>query len=246
MKAAWFDPVAGVSGDMFVAALLDAGASFPAVKEAVEALALPGIGVSALEVSSHGLKATRFSVVDLATGKNADQVEGHFHRTPLDLLRLIEASPLEGAVKVYSSRVVRLLGEAEAKVHGVAFEEVHFHEVGAADTLVDAVAASAALVYLGVEKCFSGTVRVGSGTVKAAHGLLPVPAPATLELLKGCPVETGVEGFELATPTGAALLRCFAEWFGPMPPMTVEAAGYGAGTKDIGAPNVFRAVLGYL
>jgi uncharacterized protein (TIGR00299 family) protein len=140
--------------------------------------------------------------------------------------------------------VFEIIGRAEATVHGVGVEEVHFHEVGALDTIVDIVSAASALRLLNVEMVLCSPIHVGSGTVTCAHGVLPVPAPATLEILKGIPVyATEVQG-ELATPTGAALLKQFCTRFGPMPPLIVETIGYGAGTREFGIPNLLRATVG--
>lgn len=244
MKVAYFDSATGVSGDMFVGALLDAGASFEAVVGAVAALALPDIGVKAEKTRSHGLSATRFSVVQASTGRNAEEVEGDAHRGPDEMAAIIGKSALAPAVREHALAVVGLLAKAEAFVHGVALSEVHFHEVGAVDTLVDAVAASAAFVSLGIERAVASPVSVGGGVVKTMHGVVPVPAPATVELLRGAPVRHGGVDRELATPTGVALLRHFAERFGPVEEMTIFAAGYGAGRMEIGSPNVFRVVLG--
>lgn len=143
-----------------------------------------------------------------------------------------------------ASSVFELLGAAEGKVHGVSPDAVHFHEVGALDAIADIVAAASAFHQLTVDEAWCSPVHVGFGTVRCAHGVLPVPAPATLELLRGVPVYSdGVRG-ELTTPTGAALLRHFCSGFGPMPPLVVEGVGYGAGSVDFGIPGLFRATLG--
>jgi uncharacterized protein (TIGR00299 family) protein len=142
--------------------------------------------------------------------------------------------------------VFKLLAVAEAKVHGTTVEEVHFHEVGALDCIVDIVSAASAFHQLGIDETWCSPVHVGSGTVRCAHGLLPVPAPATMELLQGVPIySTEVKG-ELVTPTGAALIRHFSKGFAPMPQMIVERVGYGAGSKDFGIPNLLRATIGQL
>lgn len=246
MKIAYFDSATGVSGDMFVGALLDAGASFDAVAEAVAALALPDIGVKAEKVRSHGLSATRFSVVQLSAGVNAEEVEGDAHRGPEEMAAIIEKRALSGEVKRHALAVIDLLAKAEAKVHGVEVRDVHFHEVGAVDTLVDAVAAAAAFVSLGIGRAVASPVSVGGGVVRTMHGVVPVPAPATVELLRGTQVRHGGIDRELTTPTGAALLRHFASGYGPLEEMTLLGAGYGAGRMEIGSPNVFRVVLGEL
>lgn len=244
MRIAWFDSVAGVSGDMFVGALIDAGAPFDAVKAAVDALGLSDVRVQAQKVISHSIAATSFSVVDAAKGRPVEEVGGDFHRHPSDLYRIIENAGLPDSVRRNAVAVIKLLAKAEAAVHGVSEEEVHFHEVGALDTVVDSVAAAAAMEALGVGSATSSPVKVGGGEVMTMHGRLPVPAPATLILLKGARISHGGIDMELTTPTGAALLRHYASSFGPVPEMTVLAAGYGAGKREIGSPNLFRVLIG--
>jgi uncharacterized protein (DUF111 family) len=168
----------------------------------------------------------------------------HGHRNLHDIRGLIEASTLETAVKEKSMQIFTRLAEAEARVHRTTIEEVHFHEVGALDAIIDIVGAVVGLKNLEIEKLYCSPLHVGSGTIECAHGTLPVPAPATLELIKGKPVySTGVKG-ELLTPTGAAILTTLASEFGPMPAMTVEATGYGAGTLDPPVPNLLRIAIG--
>jgi uncharacterized protein (DUF111 family) len=168
----------------------------------------------------------------------------HPHRGFSEIRALIRGAGLPGAVADDAVAVFELLGAAEAKVHGRSPEEVHFHEVGALDAIADVVAAASAFYQIGADEAWCSPVHVGSGTVRCAHGVLPVPAPATLELLRGVPVYSeGVRG-ELATPTGAALLKHFCAGFGPMPPLVVEGVGYGAGSRDFGIPGLFRATLG--
>ena len=168
----------------------------------------------------------------------------HGHRNLHDIQGLIEASTLETAVKEKSVQIFTRLAEAEARVHRTTIEEVHFHEVGALDAIIDIVGAVVGLKNLEIEKLYCSPLHVGSGTIECAHGTLPVPAPATLELIKGKPVySNGVKG-ELLTPTGAAILTTLASEFGPMPAMTVEATGYGAGTLDPPVPNLLRIAIG--
>lgn len=168
----------------------------------------------------------------------------HEHRNLHDIQRLIEASTLEAAVKEKSLQIFTRLAEAEAQVHRTGIDQIHFHEVGALDAIIDIVGAVVGFKNLGVEKLYCSPLHVGSGTVECAHGTLPVPAPATLELIKGKPVySTGVQG-ELLTPTGAAILTTMAAEFGPMPAMTVKTTGYGAGTLDPPVPNLLRLSIG--
>lgn len=274
----YLDAFAGVSGDMFVGALLDVGIDLEAVRRDVTCLNLEGFEIRATKVTRQGLMGTKFDVLDPTTGKNVDNVAGHEHghghghhhegdrheqghhrhnsssnrheprkhehRGLSEIRRIIGKSSLSPEIAADAIAVFEILGRAEAAVHGVEIEEVHFHEVGALDTIVDIVAATSALHHLGVNEVVCSPIHVGSGTVQCAHGVLPVPAPATLEILKGIPIyATDVQG-ELATPTGAALLKQFCTRFGPMPHLLVEAIGYGAGTRDFGIPNLLRATVG--
>ncbi len=169
---------------------------------------------------------------------------GHADRGLREIRQLVRGSGIPAPVAGDALAVFELLAAAEAKVHGVSPEEVHFHEVGALDSIADIVAAASAFHQIGPDEAWCSPIHVGCGTVRCAHGVLPVPAPATLELLKGIPVYSdGIRG-ELATPTGVALLRHFCTGFCPMPPLVVEAVGYGAGSKDFGIPSLFRATLG--
>ena len=240
MLAIYVDPFSGIAGDMLLGALLDAGLAEARLRQALAALPLEGYRLAVGREERRGLAAAR-AEVRLAAG--ADQP----HRRLADIERLLAAAPLPGAAAATARAVFRRLAEAEAKVHGCAPEEVHFHEVGAVDSIVDIVGTCAGLALLGVERVIAGPVPTGSGTVETAHGRLPVPAPATLELLRGVPTRASDEPGELTTPTGAALLAVLAERFGPMPAMTVEAVGYGAGSRQgQRLPNVLRVVLGQL
>jgi uncharacterized protein (TIGR00299 family) protein len=161
-----------------------------------------------------------------------------------DILKILESSELPSDVRTTATRIFKRLAEAEAKVHGIPVERVHFHEVGALDTIADVVGAIVCFKSSGAEALYSSDVNVGSGFVKTAHGILPVPAPATLELLSGTPVYSSGIKSELVTPTGAAVLTELCSGFGPMPHMLVEKTGYGAGTKDLEMPNLLRVILG--
>ena len=293
----YFDASAGVSGDMFVGALLDLGASLDVVRSHVADLGVPGIELRARKVTNHGIAGTKFDVLDPESGRPVDGLDaphehhvhqhdhdhgfghahdhhhhhghahpehdhdhGHAHRHEhalghthghgrehrglREIRRLIRGSKLPAPVADDALAVFELLAASEAKVHGTSLEDVHFHEVGALDAIGDIVAAASAFHLIGADEAWCSPIHVGCGTVRCAHGVLPVPAPATLELLKGMPTYSdGVRG-ELATPTGAALLRRFCKGFSAMPPLVVEAVGYGAGTKDFGIPGLFRATLG--
>ncbi|MHC4952777.1 MAG: nickel pincer cofactor biosynthesis protein LarC [Planctomycetota bacterium] len=235
MRIALVDPFAGVAGDMFVGALLDAGASFPAVRDGLKALHVEGFTVSHRKVQRCGIAAKKFRV---------RHKESHHHRGLSTILKLIKKSGLDRAVRERASAAFTRLGEAEAKVHGVPLEKVHFHEVGALDAICDIVGAAIAMEALGIERLFTRALPLFHGMVEAAHGRIPLPAPATLELMRGWPTfDSGLEG-ELVTPTGAALVTA---WATPdsVPAFVPDAIGYGAGERDPDAyPNVCRITVG--
>ncbi len=236
MTLAYFDCFAGAGGDMIVAALIGAGADISAIESAVGRLNMQGVTLSATTVTRNGLAGTLFSVaVD-----QADQP----HRHLAGILDLIDSADLPGQAGPRAKAVFRKLADAEATVHKTDVESVHFHEVGAVDSIVDVVAACVALEQLGVDRVLCSPITTGSGTVKCEHGVLPVPTPATARLLVGTPtVARDIDG-EATTPTAAALLTTLAESFGPMPPCEVSAVGYGAGTREGGKlPNLLRVFL---
>jgi uncharacterized protein (TIGR00299 family) protein len=238
MRIAYFDCFAGASGDMILGALLDAGLPLQTLKAELAKLRLSHYDVDVRSVHKSGLGACHALVL-------VDQDHhGHEHRHLGHITAIIEQSDLGQPVKADSIAVFRRLADAEAKVHRTTVENIHFHEVGAMDAVIDVVGAVAGLRALGIEKIVCSPLHLGSGTVQCAHGTLPVPAPATAELVKGKPVySTGVQG-ELLTPTGAAILTTLAEDFGPMPAMTVDAVGYGAGSAERAIPNLLRVVVG--
>ncbi|NOY44983.1 MAG: LarC family nickel insertion protein [Deltaproteobacteria bacterium] len=257
----YLDAGAGVSGDMFVGALLDAGASLDLVREHVGSLGVEGIRLEARKVTRRGVVGTKFHVLDPETRTPVDQTpsahpghhhgghhgHGHHHhprRGLREILAIIGKAPLPEPVAQDAAGVFRLLAAAEARVHGTSPDEVHFHEVGALDAIADIVAACSAFHQLGVDEAWCSPVHVGCGTVRCAHGVLPVPAPATAEILRGVPVYSDGTPGELATPTGAALVRYFCRGFGAMPPMEIAGSGWGAGSRDYGIPNMLRAVVG--
>ena len=234
MRVLYFDCFSGAAGDMILGALLDAGASEEAVRRALAALPLEGYSVEIRGVTRASLRATKVDVT--VTG---DQE----HRGPREVAALLAGAPLPANVRSRAQRVFDLLTAAEAKVHGIPPEEVHFHEVGAVDAIVDVVGCAAALDSLAPERVIASPVATGRGTIASAHGHIPIPAPEVVELLRGVPVEErGTD--ELVTPTGAAVLREAVHEFGPMPPLTIEAAGYGAGTRERAVPNVVRVIVG--
>jgi uncharacterized protein (TIGR00299 family) protein len=244
----YLDCSTGVSGDKFLGALLDAGADGTFTAEHLQA-AVTAVAAEALVVvehgSSHGIAAVRVRVEGTPTASASPT-----HRHWRQIRELLEASTLPAAVRDDALRVFGELAEAEARAHGCDPDDVHFHEVGALDSILDVVGVCAGVHTLGIDRLIASPVATGWGTVESSHGLLPVPAPATAHLLLGTPVNAGPaapDGLapgELTTPTGAALVRVLASGFGPCPPLTPARIGYGAGTRDIGSPNVCRITLG--
>ncbi|MCY3022870.1 MAG: nickel pincer cofactor biosynthesis protein LarC [Planctomycetota bacterium] len=261
-KILYLDPFSGIAGDMLLGALLDLGLDLGRLHNELGRLKLSGYRLSAKRVMRGAISGTKFDVevedappphrttradaAGTAVWAGAKAAHAH-HRTCADIKAIIESSGLSDTVKAGSLRVFSRLAEAEGKVHGLTPEQVHFHEVGALDSIIDIVGACIGLEQLGIGAVWCGPIALGSGTVACAHGVLPVPAPATLELMQGLPVrETTVEQ-ELTTPTGAALVAALAAHFGPMPDMTVEKIGYGAGAREQQAiPNILRVVMGTL
>jgi uncharacterized protein (TIGR00299 family) protein len=235
-RLAYFDAFSGISGDMTVGALIDAGAPAEAVIQALESLGT-GARYQVEKTRRGGVTASKFRVHLPDTPAK--------HRHLHHIVEMIEKAGLAPRAKVKSIEVFTRLGEAEASVHGVELRKVHFHEVGAADSIADIVGACVALELLGIDEVHVSAVNVGSGTVQTEHGLLPVPAPATARLLAGKPVYAKGPEVELTTPTGAAIAAALAASFGPMPAMRIAALGYGAGDRDFPHhANVLRAVIG--
>jgi uncharacterized protein (TIGR00299 family) protein len=236
MRLAYFDCPSGASGDMILGALVDAGAPFEALTRELAGLGVDGYRLERREVIKAGFRATK---VDVALGYHEAG-----HRGLREILDILEGSRLAPAVRDMASRVFRRLAEAEARVHGTTPERVHFHDVGAVDAIVDVTGACIGLHLLGVDAVHVGALPVGGGFVEGPHGRMPVPGPATAELLKGFPtLDTGIRR-ELVTPTGAAILTTLAAGAGAMPAMRVTAIGYGAGTMDLETPNVLRLFVG--
>jgi uncharacterized protein (TIGR00299 family) protein len=235
MKICYLDAFSGISGDMTVGALIDAGADAAALTRMLDGLAT-GATFRVEKTTRRSIAASKFHV-HAAAARN--------HRHLIDILDLIEKSGLPAQVKQNSCSVFERLGAAEAKVHGVPIEKVHFHEVGAVDSICDIVGACAAFELLGVDSIHCSPVNVGSGSIQTDHGVLPVPAPATAELLAGKPIYARGPCVELTTPTGAAIAATLAAGFGPLPPMRITATGYGAGDKDFPEhANVLRVLIG--
>jgi pyridinium-3,5-bisthiocarboxylic acid mononucleotide nickel chelatase len=236
MKVAYFDCFSGISGDMTLGALLDAGCDLLRLREELRGLQVPGWELSAEKVWKNGMAATYAHV------KTEDQQK---HRSLGAILQILRDSKLASVVRDRASAIFQKLGEAEARVHDVSIEKIHFHEVGAVDAIVDIVGVCIGFHALGIEKFVCSPLNVGGGTVKMAHGVLPVPAPATANLLQGKPTYSNGVQRELVTPTGAAIVATLCDSFGPQPPMSVSAIGYGAGAADLeGQPNVLRIMIG--
>jgi uncharacterized protein (TIGR00299 family) protein len=309
MRIAYLDGFSGISGDMFLGALVDAGVPFELLQKTVAALDI-GATLEMSRVERNGISAVKVDVVvagrkdlpreEFWESSHADEanashshdrdeersssgakarglgrlngtaeavpLQRHAHEQNLkettaeavplqsqtshgrhlsEILKIIAAAPISDGAKKTASAIFRALGEAEAKVHNTDVEKVHFHEVGAADAIVDIVCAAVGAEALGVDRFVASPLNVGSGTVKCAHGVMPVPAPATLELLKGVPVYSGEIQKELVTPTGAAIVRTLAAEFGTIPAVRTEKIGYGAGTRQFpNHSNVLRLVVG--
>jgi len=294
MRIGYLECFAGISGDMLLGALVDAGVSRALLEEAAQALNI-GATLKFSSVDRSGITAAKVDVLEAASGKIAEQhhhhhhhehehhhehsseelpsrpgsrndaveghaVHGHTHhrhdhghhhhshvhgRTWNQIRELIHHAPLAPETRELSLRAFEYLAQAEAKIHGVPVEDVHFHEVGAIDTITDIVCAAAGLSSLGVEKWYGSPVNTGSGFVECAHGTFPVPAPATAELLKGVPAYSAGPQKEMTTPTGAALLKALGCEFGPVPPFATTVIGYGAGTRNPQRfPNVLRLSIG--
>ncbi len=236
MSFAYFDCFSGISGDMTLGALVHLGVPVDWLKGSLQALPLDGFDMQAHTVTRHGMTAVQVTV---------QTEEDHHHRHYGHIRSMLENSPLAARVKSRSLAIFERIASAEAKVHGCPVDHVHFHEVGAMDAIVDVVGSCLAMEYLGIEALAASALPLGRGFVTCAHGVLPVPAPAVLEILKGVPVYGGDVDIELVTPTGAGILTGTQAKFGPMPPLNISKVGYGAGTRELSRqPNLLRVVLG--
>lgn len=248
MNIAYFDAISGAAGDMILGALLDAGLSLDLLQGELAKLPLDGYRLRCERVRKQHIAATQFRVdLEREDLHHHGREPGHGDTggRPLHTIEdLIAGSGLADRVKQVSLQIFHRLGEAEAKVHGVSIDEVHFHEVGAVDSIVDVVGAAAALDLLGLDEVYCSPLPLGSGTIRTRHGLYPIPAPATLELLATAqaPTVPSAQNAEQVTPTGAAILTCVAVF--DRPPMTVDRVGYGSGEADLSIPNVLRVLLG--
>jgi len=269
----YFDCFNGVSGDMMLGALLDAGLPLEELRRALGSLAIEGAAVSAKRVLRAGVSATKFIVEQHGADQAHEHGHGHehehaahthgedhehshthgatavahhhAHRSLAEINALIDRSALVPAAKIRAKDLFHRLGEAEAAIHQIPLETIHLHEVGALDSIIDIVGAVFALEWFGADRIISSPLNVGGGMVHSAHGRFPVPAPATIKLLTGAPVYSSGVQSELVTPTGALLVTGYAASFGPMPSMVVDRVGYGAGDRDLpNTPNVLRVLVG--
>ena len=244
MNIAYFDCAAGISGDMCLGALVDAGASLNKIKRSLKGIPLTGYTLTARRVTRSGIAATKVDVVL----KKSNSHDTHTHaraRKWRDINKLIRSASLDESIKQKGLSIFRTLFEAEGRVHGDSFDAIHLHELGATDCIVDIFGTIIGLDQLGIEKVISSPVNLGQGAVQTSHGLLPVPAPATIDILRGHPVYASEIPFELTTPTGAVLLKSISSHSQSLPCMTITGIGYGAGNKDIpGLPNVLRIMIG--
>jgi len=235
MKIAYFDCLAGASGDMILGALLDAGISDQDLLRGINALHLSGFDLNIQTVYKNSFRATKANILieDNVTERRLPDIEA-----------IIQDSDLPEEIKTKSIKIFHRLGAVEAEIHGTPLQEVHLHELGGLDTIIDVVGTLVGLDLLDVRQVYASPLPLGRGFTHGEHGVIPLPAPATLALLEGVPVTGSDLDVELVTPTGAALLTSLVESFGPIPEMTLTTIGYGAGTKDLSIPNIIRLLIG--
>jgi uncharacterized protein (TIGR00299 family) protein len=236
MRIAYLDCASGISGDMTLGALVDAGVELQALNAGIQTLGLPNVRLVAEQVKKKGFRATQITV---------EHEPEHKHRHLHHIAAMIDGSQLTAGQKELAHRIFRRLAEAEAKVHNSTIEKVHFHEVGAVDSICDIVGAAIGWDLLGAQRIVCSPVPTGTGFVQIAHGRCAIPAPATAELLQGVPLAESSVACELTTPTGAAILATLVDAYGPLPAMTIERVGYGAGQKDLDEQaNLLRLLVG--
>ena len=246
-RVLYFDCFSGIAGDMVLGAMLDAGLPFDSLKSALGSLAISGYDVHAKRVVRAGVSATKFVVDDpsIRAAGSGHAESGHPHRHLSGIFKIIDQSSLSPSARDRAKALFQRLAEVEAAIHDMPIEKVHLHEVGALDSIIDIVGAVHALEWFGADRVVSSPLNVGGGTVKSAHGIIPVPAPATVKLLGDAPIYGGDVQKELVTPTGALIVSSYASAFGPVPAMHVEHVGYGAGDNDFpSTPNVLRVLIG--
>lgn len=235
MKIAYFDCFSGISGDMTVGALLDAGLKIETLEKELKKLGLSGYQLEVNKVVKKGISATQFKVKIKEEG-----MERRFK----DILTILKKSKLDEEIKKETKKIFFNIAQAESKIHHKDIDKIHFHEIGGLDSIIDITSAVIGIKTLGIEEIYSSTLPVGKGFVKCAHGVIPVPAPATLELLKNIPTYSGGIESEMITPTGAAIIGTLANSFGERPLMKIERIGYGAGEKEFSIPNLLRVSIG--
>ncbi|MDD3718276.1 MAG: nickel pincer cofactor biosynthesis protein LarC [Actinomycetota bacterium] len=235
MNTLYLDAFAGISGDMVLGALLDLGVPLETYRSVASRLGLGEVEITASRTERKSIGAAKVQVRAAERG---------VVRTYAHIKSLIEESPLSHAVKEKSQRIFALIAKAESRIHSRSIDQVHFHELGSADTLVDVVGTAAGLEHLGVEELLCSPLPMGTGMIKTHHGILPIPAPAVVEILKDVPVYSSGIPTELVTPTGAAIAAALAADFCLLPPMRIQAVGYGAGDRELEIPNLLRAFLG--
>ena len=255
-RIAYFDCFSGASGDMILGALLDAGLPLKELRGALGSLTLGDISIKVDRVDRSGIGATNFRVVTTGSARSEDEREthshdhggshGHHHHRGLsEICTMVDGSALSGTAKDRAKELFTRLATVEAEIHQQPVEEIHLHEVGAVDSIIDIAGVVFGLEWLDVDTIVASPLNVGSGTVRCAHGIMPVPAPATARLVTGVPIYSSGVQAELLTPTGALLVSDYVNRYGPMPPMQIDKLGYGAGDRElIGTPNVLRIVVG--
>jgi len=237
MVVAYFDCFSGIAGDMILGALIDAGLEVSVLKKELQKLDISGYKIRTQKISYNKIAGTDV---------NIDIDETNVHRHLSDINHLIEQSKLDAEIKKLSKQIFYNLAKAESKVHNTTIEEVHFHEVGAVDAIIDIVGSVIGIKKLGITKIYCSPLPMGKGFVSCAHGILPIPAPATVEILEGIPVYSDERKQELVTPTGAAIITTVADQFGNMPLMKINKIGYGSGKIKSDYPNMLRVFLGEL
>lgn len=235
MKVAYFDCFSGISGDMILGALIDAGLSVQELESELSKLKISGFKLRVEKTLRGGISGTKFNI-DI----NEPPVERHLK----DIIKIIDQGDLDHNIKDFSKKIFKELARIEAKIHNKSIEKIHFHELSGLDSIIDVIGSVIGIKKLGIEAVYSSKIHVGTSFVKCQHGILPIPAPATLELLKGMPIYSkGIEA-ELTTPTGAAILKNLSKGFGVMPEMKVNKIGYGAGSRELEIPNLLRIYVG--
>lgn len=232
-KAIYLDCHAGIAGDMLLSSLVDLGADVTFIETQLKTLPLNHFKLNFSTQNKQGIQAMSLKI---------DFEEAHHHRKASDIFKMIKESSLPSRVKERSLRVFDVIAHAEAKIHGMSVEDVHFHEVGAMDSIIDIIGGCLALEDLAIDELYASPIPTGNGKINIAHGVYPVPAPATAEILKGIPLASFDVNSELTTPTGAGFIKALVSEIGPLPAVTMEQIGYGCGTKDFDFPNILRTI----